>query len=227
MKKLAAIPIGLLVVLTGILSRVSAQNPQQIEVVLSKTTAAQNEVVYADVYVRSSLTIVGADVGIEVDQPCLKVDGRENGHYLPTTAETNGFVPFEKTTETGTRLAASVLGQQTVADPSQYFFRALLRVVCDKGSANVKVTFAQLVDKQLTSYKLAAGQIASINALLIISGPPAPTTSAGTVQPTQPAPGGGGQPGSIDLRIVLVIGVVLVILVIVVIALRVQVRRPR
>ena len=182
MKK-SVICVGLLMtLLIAVIPGVTAQNPPQVDVVLSANEAGQNEVIYADVYVRSDDTIVGADIGIEVG-PCLRVEARENGRYLPTTADENGFVPFEALTENSTRLAANVLGQDTAANPGEYFFRASLRVLCDSGQAEVSISFAQIVNKDLESYKLAEGQIVITNATVTM-GPGQPEVATAMIHPT-------------------------------------------
>jgi hypothetical protein len=172
----------LLTLLSAVIPGVTAQTPPQVDIVMSANEAGQNQVIYADVYVRSDDTIVGADIGIEVG-PCLRVEARENGRYLPTTAEANGFVPFEELTETGTRLAANVLGQDTVAQPGEYFFRASLRVLCDSGQAEVRVSFAQIVNRDLESYKLSEGQIVVTNGTVTM-GPGQPEVATAMIYPT-------------------------------------------
>jgi hypothetical protein len=221
-----------IIVLISVVSSAVAQTTPQVEVVMNPAAAQQNDVIYADVYVRSDDPIIGADIGIEVNSDCLRIEGRENGRYLPTSAEENGFVPFDELTETGTRLAANVLGQDIVADPTQYFFRASIRVLCDTGDAEVNVSFAQLVKPDLESYKLAEQQIMTTSGIVTMSpgqaavatAAPLPTRTATApiMVPTQPSEQNdtGDDTGGNPLIVIAGLVLVVIILAAVVVVLR-------
>ncbi len=221
-----------IIVLISVVSSVVAQTTSQVEVVMSPATAQQNDVIYAEVYVRSDDPIIGADIGIEVNSDCLRIEGRENGRYLPTSAEENGFVPFDELTETSTRLAANVLGQDITADPTQYFFRASIRVLCDTGDAEVNVSFAQLVKADLESYKLAEQQITTTSGIVTMSpgqavatAAPLPTRTATApiAIPTQPSEQDGTRDddtGFDPLIVIIGLALIVIVLMVVVVVLR-------
>ena len=183
--KRSIVYIILFIFLARMSTTAMAQTPPHVEIVMRQETAGQNDLIHADVYVHSDDPIIAADIGIELTGECLRIEGRETGGYLPTTPEENGFVPYDETTHSSTRLAASVLGQDIFADPGQFFFRVIVRVLCDAGEAEVRISFAQLVKDDLESYKLSEGQIMTTSGTVRM-GPGQPVATAAPL-PTRTA----------------------------------------
>ena len=88
------------------------------------------------------VNIAGADIGIETDS-CLRVSSRTQGAYLPD-ASNGGFVVFEQTDDTSTRLAVAITDRKAIANTDGIFFSAQLEVLCDTGSPTVTVNVAEL-----------------------------------------------------------------------------------
>jgi hypothetical protein len=115
-----------------------------VEIVLSRSTAQPGDIIDADVYIRNAVNIAGADVGITVDNACVRIIDRENGDFLPTKSEQGGFSAYSDLKEDGTRLAASLLGRSRIANGDGLFFRARLEVSCDAGTAPINVSYVEL-----------------------------------------------------------------------------------
>ena len=163
------LPISVLTVLILIsVTAAMAQVYPSVDVSLNASRAQINELIYADVMVRNGVNIAGADVELAVEGNCLRVEGMEPGSYMPTSGD-RGFTVFKANTETTARLAANVLGRENVLQGDGVFFRVPLRVVCnDNDSTTVRIAQAQLVDDQLTEFKLVDGLLNTTNAVLTV-----------------------------------------------------------
>jgi hypothetical protein len=160
-----------------------------VEISLSQPTAKQGDIIAADVYIRNAVNIGGADVGITVDNQCLQIVDRQAGNFLPTASETGGYTPFSEIKNDETRLAATIIDRSKLGNGSGIFYRTLLKVLCEKGSAPVKVSFAELSgykdpsakDVQLVAYTLGGGNVRTANTELVIG--PQGSVAAAPVAP--------------------------------------------
>lgn len=167
---------SVLLVFFFITNQVFAQSNPTVEIVLSQPTAQQGETVTASIYVRNAVNMGGADIGITVDERCLKITERQPGDFLPTAAADGGFAPFAELTDHATRLAAAVTDRTKVANGEGVFFTVSLEVTCADGIAPLTVSFAELSayvdpsaqDVQLIPYTMGANSVVTINTELSI-----------------------------------------------------------
>lgn len=175
---------------------VLAQADPYVEIVLSDTEAPSGSTIFADLVVRNGTAIAGADIGITVDGTCLRVVGREDGNYLPTSGETGGFSPFEEMSETTTRFAANVTDRARIANGDGVFFRVVLETFCEAGTGNIEITYAQLAaltdpsggSNDLTAFSLERGNLPVNSVHVAVAADAEVAEPAGTLAPlpTQP-----------------------------------------
>lgn len=169
---------------------VLAQSTPIVEIVLNQPSAQQGEVVTADVYVRNAHNIGGADIGISVDNTCLKILERQPGEFLPTSSEIGGFSPFSELHDHDTRLAGAITDRAKLGNSDGIFFHVRLQVTCDQATASLNVSFAELsayqdpaaAEVELISYTMDANTITTIGTQLMI----APNGSVTAVVPATP-----------------------------------------
>jgi hypothetical protein len=145
-----------------------AQDLPTVEVTLSQDSARRGDVVTANVFIRTDLEIIGADVEITVDDTCLQIEGREMGDYFPP-GDGESVTIFEETTANSTRLAMNVLNFDHIPTSDGLYFSVPLRVVCDEADAAVDIAIAHLVQRGIIDHKAADGQVNLVNATLAIS----------------------------------------------------------
>ncbi len=145
-----------------------AQDLPTVEVTLSQSSARRDDVVTANVYIRSNLEIIGADIEITVDETCLQIEGRDVGDYFPP-GDGESVTIFEETTDNSTRLAMNVLNFDRIPTADGLFYSVPLRVVCDEADVTVDVTFAHLVQRGIIDFKAADGRVDLLNTTLTIS----------------------------------------------------------
>ncbi|PJF22682.1 MAG: hypothetical protein CUN56_04765 [Phototrophicales bacterium] len=120
-----------------------------VELVLDRITATEDSLVNVDVYAQGA-HVAGADVALEVDTACLRIERLLPGEYLPTTVEQGGYSPYEEQTEYTARLAANVTDTSKITSSRGRFFRVQIRVICEASAqANITITRAELVNDQL------------------------------------------------------------------------------
>lgn len=201
-----------------------AQDIPTIEVILSQNTARVDDIVTANVYVRTPLEIIGADVEITVDETCLLIEDRNVGDYFPT-GEGQSFTIHEETTENSTRLAMNVLDFNLIPIADGLFYSVPLKVICEEAEASVDVTFAHLVQRGVIDFKADEGQINLINATLTIdsgtqaistqsveeeqAATTASTTATATAAPTQDTSNNSLLIGALVVVVVFGIGLIL------------------
>ena len=168
----------LIIVLLLLAGGVWAQDLPTVEVALSQNRAQLDDLVTANVYVRSSLDIIGADIEVAVDDACLRVGDRTIGDYFPT-GEGESFTIYEQKTDSSTRLAMNVLDFDRIPTSGGLFYTVPLRVICDEADVNVDVTYAHLVQRGIIDFKADEGQVNLVNASLTIA-------SDAQAQPIQP-----------------------------------------
>lgn len=184
----------LLIVLLTV-GAVSAQEIPSIDIVLSQPTAQLGETVDAEVYVRNGVNVGGVDIGIAVDESCLRILDRQPGDYLPTTDAEGAFSAFAELNDHDTRLALALTDRTKYANGDGLFYRVPMEVTCDLGMAAVRVTYAQVssyVDPsaeiiEIASYDLDEGTLTASNAQLeVVAAGQLPVTEASvTVAPDQ------------------------------------------
>jgi hypothetical protein len=193
----------LFVCLTTATSALAQSNPT-IQIVLSQSTAQQGDIVTADVLVRNVVNLGGADIGIGVDEKCLTIVDRQPGNLLPTTDAAGGFSAFSEQHEHDTRLAAAVINRSKIANGEGVFYRTKLKVICEKGVVDLKVTFAELSsykdptakEVELNAYTMKAGTVTTVNAQLVIG-----ASGQAVAQPTSvPANAPVSQSNNNDMR---------------------------
>jgi hypothetical protein len=200
----SALFIGLIACFAAHVAFAQSTTPT-VEIVLSQPTAESGDEVTAEVYIRNAVNIGSADVGITVDDQCLRIVERTNGDFLPTNEEQGGSSPISEMNEHDTRLSVLVSDQSKLGNGDGVFFRVKMIATCQAAAAQLNVTFAELsgyddpeADGALNSYTLDAGTVNIVNAELAIgageqitptaTSAPATATNApaatSTVQPT-------------------------------------------
>lgn len=162
-----------------------AQSNPTVEIVLSQPSAQQGDIITADVYVRNALNIAGADIGISVDEGCLRIIDREAGGFLPSITEGSSFSPFSELHDHDTRLAVAITDRTKFSVGDGVFFQTQLQVICEEGIAPLTITFAELsayedpsaAEISLISYTMTTNTVTAINAQLAI-GPQGSVTAA-------------------------------------------------
>lgn len=165
---------------------VLAQSNPIVEIVLDQATAQQGDVVTANVYVRNGSNIGGADIGVTVDNACLKILERLPGEFLPTDSDGGGFSPFSELNDHDTRFAGAITDRAKLGNGEGVFFRMRLQVTCEQAIAALNVSFAELsaykdpaaTDVELISYTMDTNTVTTIGTQLVIA--PAGSTSAQT-----------------------------------------------
>jgi LPXTG-motif cell wall-anchored protein len=124
-------------------------NEGVVDVVLDRDTVRPNSLINADVFLQADY-IAGADVTIEVDTTCLRIENLLAGEYLPTTIEDGGFSPYQEFNDSQARLAANVTNTDKITSERGRFFRAQIRAICDApADAVITVSNAELVNDRL------------------------------------------------------------------------------
>ncbi|MAU08799.1 MAG: hypothetical protein CL607_03180 [Anaerolineaceae bacterium] len=181
---------SVLLILLLTVAAVSAQENPSVDIVLSQSSAQQGDTIDADVYVRNGVNVGGVDVGIAVDEACLRILDRQPGGYLPTTDAEGAFSAFAELNEHDTRLAAALMDRTKYANGDGVFYRVPLEVTCEQGTAAVDVTYAQVssyVDPsaeiiEVVSYDLDEGTLTASSAQLqIVAAGATQATEASTV----------------------------------------------
>ncbi|MCC6615128.1 MAG: hypothetical protein IT320_16745 [Anaerolineae bacterium] len=170
-RRLAAIAIALC--LSGAaVSR--AQAVPNVSILLSQMTAHEGETVTAQIFINDIANLGGADVGIHVDETCLRIVDRPAGDLLPDAD--GGFTAFSSLDEHNARLALAITDRSRLANGGGVFYRLNLLVTCAAGTAPLEITFAELssyVDPaaeqvELRSYTMSAGTLNVVNTQLQI-----------------------------------------------------------
>jgi hypothetical protein len=197
--------IFLFVVLIALFPAVStavAQTEPTVEIVLSQPTAQQGDTVMAEVWVRDAYFVGGIDIGMRVDENCLRILDRQPGGYLPTTDAEGAFSALSVIEDHETRLASALADRTKHASGDGVFYRVQLEATCQAGTAALDIFRAQIstyIDPEaeiidLINYELDKDTLNIINAQLAI-GPVGQVTAVPTATrellPTQtsaPAP---------------------------------------
>lgn len=189
-----------LLVFSLITSAVLAQGNPTVEIALSQPTAQLGETITAEVYVRNATNVGGLDIGIRVDDQCLRIVDRQPGGYLPTTEAEGAFSALSELNPYNTRLAAALTDRTKHASGDGVFYRVQLEVTCAEGTASLDFAYAQvsvyadpaaeIID--VISYDLDKGTLNHINAqLTVVPGSaqesPATTVPDQTAEDTTPA----------------------------------------
>ncbi len=193
---------AILIVIALCLLAASASRGQSIptvSIVLSRMTAHEDETVMAHIFISDVSNLSAADVGISVDDRCLRIMGRPLGTFLPDTD--GGSTAFSVMNDHDTRLALAITDRSLLATGGGIFYQVHLLVTCASGTAPLEVTFAELSaykdpsadPVEIQSYTLYAGNLTIVNAQLQI-GPveeqtqPPPTTTLAITATATPEP---------------------------------------
>jgi len=168
--------ILLLVVITATNS-VFAQETPSVEINLSQPTAQQGDVITADVVVRGAVNVSGADIGIAVNDECLRIIERQQGGFLPSPEEGGSFSAFSALDDQTTRLAIAITDRSQRANGDGVFYSVQLEVTCIEGAASVTLTFAQLgayddpnaEEVAIIPYEVSRGNLKTSDAQLTIA----------------------------------------------------------
>lgn len=166
---------------------VYAQSNPIIEIVLSQPTAKFGDIVKADVYIRNATNLGGADIGIKVDDTCLRISNRTAGTFVASTGENGGFSPFSEQHDHDTRFAAAITDRSKLANGEGVFYSVDLQVICENGVAPLTVVFGELsaykdpnaAQIEFLAYTLTAKTTSAINTQLIVGSAVAPTATVG------------------------------------------------
>lgn len=173
-------------------STLFAQTNPTVEIVLDRRTAQQGERVNADIYIRNGVNIGGADIGITVDEQCLRIADRQVGAYIPSSGEAGGFSPFSELNEHDTRFAAAITDRTKVGNGDGVFYRVALDVTCEEGIAPLTVVFGQIAgyadpnaeSVELVRYEMETGNVNVINTQLVIGAAEQAQATATAIAPT-------------------------------------------
>jgi hypothetical protein len=167
-----------------------AQSNPTVEIILDQATAQQGDVVTAEVYVRNATNIGGADIGVTMDNQCLKILERLPGEFLPSTSEGGGFSPYSELNDHDTRFALAITDRSKLGNGGGVFMRLRLQVTCEQAVAALNVSFAELsaykdpaaTEVELIPYTMDTNTVITIGTQLLIG----PDGSITVVAPTPP-----------------------------------------
>ncbi len=207
MRLIKIIPVLLLLLSSTF---IKAQANPTIEIVLSKPTANAGETVRADVYIRNGVNIGGSDIGITVDETCLRITNRTAGTYVPSDAANGGFSPFSELHDHDTRFSAAITDRTKLANGDGVFYSVDLQVICENGIAPLTIVFGELsaykdptaAQIEFIAYTMSATTVNIINTQLVVGTAqlPPPTVASpqtGTTPNSGAATGTNQQPASI------------------------------
>lgn len=141
-----------------------------VSILPSQATVHEGETFLAHVFISDATHIGGADVGIHVDDQCLRITERSTGTFLPDAD--GGFTAFSAQDDHSTRLALAITDRERLGNGSGAFFEVELLVTCASGTASLEVTFSELSaykdplaeEVELESYTMTAGNLHIVNA---------------------------------------------------------------
>ncbi|MGJ3240360.1 MAG: hypothetical protein ACFE0Q_16755 [Anaerolineae bacterium] len=153
-----------------------AQSNPHVELVLSEERVASGESVTLDVIVRDGVNVAGLDVGVVVDETCLRIVEREAGDYLPTTEEEGAFSTFSAINDSDTRWAVALLDRTRYVNGNGTFYRLTLETICSDQVTPITITYAQVssyIDPtaeiiEVQSYELSNSTLSVQNTALAI-----------------------------------------------------------
>lgn len=182
---------------------VQAQTNPTIEIVLSQPTANAGETVRADVYIRNGLNMGGADIGITVDETCLRITNRTPGAYIPSDAVDGGFSPFSELHDHDTRFSAAITDRTKLANGDGVFYSVDMQVTCENGIAPLTVVFGELsaykdptaAQIEFVAYTMTANTVNIVNTQLVVGTAELPPPTASSPQ-TGTTPNSGATPGT-------------------------------
>lgn len=167
-----------------------AQTNPTIEIVLSQPTANAGETVQAEIYIRDGVNIGGADIGITVDEACLRITNRTPGTYIPSDAADGGFSPFSELHDHDTRFSAAITDRTKVANGDGVFYTVDLQVTCENGIAPLTVVFAELsaykdptaTQIEFIAYTMTTDTVNIVNTQLVVGTAQLPPPTIGSPQ---------------------------------------------
>ncbi|MCA0457061.1 MAG: hypothetical protein LCI00_24030 [Chloroflexi bacterium] len=173
----------LLIVLSS--THIQAQTTPTIDIVLGQPEANPGEIVRAEIYIRNGVNIGGADIGIAVDETCLRIINRTTGTYLPSENAAGGFSPFSELHDHDTRFAAAITDRTKLANGDGVFYTVDMQVTCENGIAPLTVVFAELsaykdpsADQiEFIAYSMATETVNIVNTQLTIGMEAPPLTN--------------------------------------------------
>jgi hypothetical protein len=133
----------LLISLVAITGLAQSQEPT-VRITLSQPTAREGDRITAAVVVENALDVGGANVGIHVDEQCLRIVGRQMGDYLPGEAQDGGFVASQEQSEHDTRVSLGLLDPTRLASREGTLYEVELVVTCSSGIAPIEIVTAEL-----------------------------------------------------------------------------------
>lgn len=136
--------LGLILVWLAVFRVVVAQSDPIIEVQLHPAAARSGAHVLADVYVRNAAAVYAMDIGITVDERCLKIVRRRDGSSESGNSQSGGFAPFSILNDHDTRYAASLGDALKTTSGEGLFYQVELEVTCEIGLARIAVSHAEL-----------------------------------------------------------------------------------
>lgn len=172
---------------------IQAQSIPTIEIVLTQPTANMGDTVRAEIYIRDGVNINGADIGIVVDDTCLRIINRTAGTYLPSTSDAGGFSPKSELHDHDTRFAAAITDRTKLANSAGVFYTVDLQVICESGIAPITVAFAELSaykdpaapQIEFIAYTLSANTVNIVDTQLTIGSAEVPPTASFTSETAQ------------------------------------------
>jgi hypothetical protein len=121
-----------------------AQSNPTVEITVNQKTASLGDTLTADITIRNVRNVGRAEVGIHVDETCLRVVDVEAGDFLPSTDAEGGFMDLSDFRDYDARMAVGIIERSQIANEDGVLYQAKLEVTCANGSAPVEVIFAEL-----------------------------------------------------------------------------------
>ncbi|MCC6615125.1 MAG: hypothetical protein IT320_16730 [Anaerolineae bacterium] len=141
----SVVHVSLIVAIALCLLSVSSsfgQATPAVSIGLSERTAHEGETILAHVYISGVNNLAEADVGIAVDERCLRIVDRFTGTLLPDTG--GGVTALSTGDEHETRLGVAVTDRSMLANGGGIFYSVQVHVVCTSGAAPIEITYAEL-----------------------------------------------------------------------------------
>jgi hypothetical protein len=152
-----------------------AQTPPTVGIVLSQPNARLGDIVSAEVWVRGATKVGDIDIGITVDEECLRIIDSQLGTFFPMS-EASVASPLVELNEHEARLAAALPDGGEHPSGDGIFYTLQLEVICGQGEAGVNIISAKLIsfgepidgDVSRDIYTLEAGTLNAISTRLEI-----------------------------------------------------------
>jgi hypothetical protein len=173
-----------------------AQSQPTVRITLSQPSAREGDRITAAVVIEDAEHVGGADVGIRVDDGCLRIVGRPLGDFLPSETADGGFVSFQEQRDHDARVVIGILDPTRLANGEGTLYEVELLVTCTSGVATIEIVTADLssypggrVERaNLVSHRVSEGNLTLVNAEVEILAQVTPTDEPTATFTSTPVP---------------------------------------